>query len=102
MSLEDIGTIEALFHMSASVVAEPTDHGSFVMCQGVPVPVVFAGKPFLVVSTTVEWALFWSHGPVCEQVGSEIFEHSPTALTGTTSWSLRNVFHVGIWVRRMH
>ena len=74
MSLEHIRAIEALLGRTARPWTEAADHGSFVMCQGVTILVVFPCKAFGVVFACRDRTFLRTLILVCEHVRLEIFE----------------------------
>jgi len=74
VSLEDVGSVEALFGGRAGARAKSAHHSALVMGQCVSVFVVFAGKPFLIVFTGQDWAFLRSLGLMCKHVSFQVFE----------------------------
>lgn len=74
MSLEDVYALKALFRRIAGARAEPAYHGALIVCQGVAVPVVFAGEALRMVFACRDWALFRALILVREHVRLKILE----------------------------
>ena len=74
MALEDIGAVEALLRRGAGAGAETAHHGAFVMCESVPVLIIFACKALGMVLAGLNWALLWALGEMGEEMGLEVLE----------------------------
>lgn len=78
MTLEDICTIKALLGSRSAAGTEATDHGAFVVRQGVPVLIVLTSKPLKVILASYYRALFGALSLVREHVCLQILEGTAT------------------------
>lgn len=74
MPLEDIGAIEALFAGTTAARAETTDHCAFVVCESMPILVVFPSKALDMVFAGRDRAFLWPLILMREHVCFEVFD----------------------------
>lgn len=78
MTLEYVGAIKAFLCCRARARAKPAHHCAFIMGQCVPILIVFASKPFVVVVASRDRTLLGSFRLMCEHVCLQILEKSAT------------------------
>lgn len=78
MPLEDISAIETLLCSRSTTRAEATDHGTFVVSEGVSVLVVLPCEALDVVFAGSDWALLWPLVLVGKHVCLQVFEDTST------------------------
>ena len=76
MSLEDIGTVEALLGRATTTRAETAHHGAFVVGEGVSVLVVFTSESLDVVFARRDRAFLRAFVLVCEHMRLEVLDMS--------------------------
>lgn len=76
MSLEDIGTVEALLCSRSTARAEAADHSALVVSESVPVLVVLPGEALDVVFAGRDRALLWPFVLVGKHVCLQVLEHA--------------------------
>ena len=74
MSLEDIGTIEALFSRAATAWTETAHHCAFVVCQGMSILVIFPREAFRVILACRDWTFLRPLVLVCEHVRLQVLD----------------------------
>lgn len=85
MSLEDVGSVEALFGWRPRSWAEAADHGAFVVGQGVSVLIVLSSEAFLVIFTGQDGAFFGPFRLMGQHMSLEVLEDFATVGVGTSS-----------------
>jgi hypothetical protein len=78
VTLEDICSVEALLGGRARSGTESTDHGPFVVSEGVSVFVILAGESFQMVIAVNNRALFRALALVSEHVSFQVLERAAT------------------------
>lgn len=76
MSFEDVGAVETFLRGGARAGAESANHGPLVVSQGVPVLVVLASEPFVVVVAGSDRALLWPLRLMGKHVSFDVLEKS--------------------------
>ena len=88
MSFENIRSVEALLHRRARAWTKTAHHSPLVVGQGMPVLVVLARKPFLVVLAIQDRALFRAFRLMGKHVCFQILENSSTVWMRTSPFVL--------------
>lgn len=78
MTLKYVGAIKGFLCCRARAWAKPAHHCAFVMGQCVPILIVFASKPFVVVVASRDRTFLGSFGLMCEHMCFQIFKESAT------------------------